>query len=153
MHRYRLPTVLLLCFVLPSCSVLDSDGGEKVKVVEYNGPRITKDDATITDLIGERTWKAETDNQTVILTRLTLCGDECNEKYRLELSQRRGELPRFESASFRRKASDGGSLLRVTERRRLKEGQVAIQNWNTSGVVSGKVTGDLEFTFWYDIDK
>lgn len=124
-----------------------------VRVVAYDGRPITRAEAVVEDPIGERTWEGTIEGATVELPRLSLCGDECNEKYGLTLRKTDGGLPQFENATYRQKASDGAGPLRVTEKRRLETGTVAVQDWNPEGVVSGTVTGDLTFVFWYDFGK
>lgn len=148
-------TLLLFGLIVSSCALVGGDEREgpafgTVHVVEYRGQPLQARDAQVTDPTGVRVWKATIEGQTVVLTRVSLCGDECNETYRLALEIREGDLPRFNSATFTQRASDGASPLRVTEERRLKTGTVAMQEWNTDAVVRGKVTGDLNFVFWYD---
>lgn len=149
---HRLPAIFLFCLLFSACDTVGEE--DDVAVVEYVGPLITESDARPRDGMGFRQgWEARLEGQTMILTRHAMCGDECSERYRLELQMIPDGLPQFDSASFRRKASDGGSPPRVTDRRRLEKGQVAIQDWNVDGVVSGEVTGDVSFVFWYDFGK
>lgn len=148
-------SILSLGLIVSSCALVGGDERKDpspgtVRVVEYQGRPLLERDAVVTDPTGVRVWEGKIEEQTVVLSRVSLCGDECNETHRLALKETERELPRFKRATFRRKASDGASPLRVTEQRSLETGTVAIQEWNTDGVVSGKVTGDLEFVFWYD---
>lgn len=148
-------SILFLGVIVSSCALVGGDERKDpspatVRVAEYQGRPLLERDAVVTNPTGGRVWEGTIEEQTVVLSRVSLCGDECNETYRLTLEETEGKLPRFKRATFRRKASDGASPLRVTEERSLETGTVAIQEWNTDGVVSGTVTGDLEFVFWYD---
>lgn len=137
--------------LLGACSFIDGSASS-ARVVAYDGPRLDAEDATIQDgMFGERVgWTAQVDGDRVTLERRALCGDECSFVHRLVLADAgAGALPRFVEAAYIRSESDGGSPFETTEKP-LGEGQVAIQDWNLDGVVSGMVTGDVNFVFWFD---
>ncbi|HHP7239057.1 hypothetical protein [Longibacter sp.] len=137
------PAALVLLLLLAACD--RSDPEYNAEVVPYTGATITAADATVTDPSGEKGWQARRMDDRVVLSRSTLCGDECTETIQLSLrTQGDAGLPAF------------NSLIRIQRsalpERRTQETiavrRIEIQDWNTDGVVSGRVVGEEGIVFW-----
>jgi len=137
------PLVLFLLLVLVGCD--RSDPEYNAEVVPYTGATITAADATVTDPSGEKGWQARRMDDRVVLSRSTLCGDECTETIHLSLRSRgNAGLPAFNSlVRVRRSAIPDRTAQETIAVRRIE-----IQDWNTDGVVSGRVVGEEGIVFW-----
>jgi len=137
------PLVLFLLLVLVGCD--RSDPEYNAEVVPYTGATITAADATVTDPSGEKGWQARRMDDRVVLSRSTLCGDECTETIHLSLRSRgNAGLPAFNSlVRVRRSALPDRTAQETIAVRRIE-----IQDWNTDGVVSGRVVGEEGIVFW-----
>jgi len=137
------PLVLFLLLVLVGCD--RSDPEYNAEVVPYTGATITAADATVTDPSGEKGWQARRMDDRVVLSRSTLCGDECTETIHLSLRSRgNAGLPAFNSlVRVRRSAIPDRTAQETIAVRRIE-----VQDWNTDGVVSGRVVGEEGIVFW-----
>jgi len=137
------PLVLFLLLVLVGCD--RSDPEYNAEVVPYTGATITAADATVTDPSREKGWQARRMDDRVVLSRSTLCGDECTETIHLSLRSRgNAGLPAFNSlVRVRRSAIPDRTAQETIAVRRIE-----VQDWNTDGVVSGRVVGEEGIVFW-----
>jgi hypothetical protein len=84
----------------------------------------------------------------VTITRSGMCGDECNFVEELVLAPGSGSCPQFVSAR-RIIAEHGGALGTARDTVQAVEGRLTIQDWGyPTGPVSGRLTGNLEMTFY-----
>ncbi len=88
----------------------------------------------------------------ITITRSGSCGDECAFVEELVLAPGTGSCPDFVSA--RRITADHGSALGVArDTVEARGGTLAIQDWSPPrGPLSGRLTGDLELTFYVAAD-
>jgi len=137
------PLVLFLLLALVGCD--RSDPEYNAEVVPYTGATITAADATVTDPSREKGWQARRMDDRVVLSRSTLCGDECTETIHLSLRSRgNAGLPAFNSlVRVRRSAIPDRTAQETIAVRRIE-----VQDWNTDGVVSGRVVGEEGIVFW-----
>jgi hypothetical protein len=110
---------------------------------------LTPASGTIEDWAGVmRSWKAAVDGDIVTLTRRRSCGDECSITEVIVLAGFAETCPRFVSASSTR-TDAGGALGPTSKTTRAAEGTLEIEEWNPkSGVVSGRLESEAEFTFF-----
>lgn len=154
-----------LSLLFNSCALEPEEDGQigpcedGVCVLAYSGPVLNEEDTWKIEWEGGpvRKWSVQVAADTVVIKRLSWCGDECAEIYRFVLvNDSVLSLPRFESCTYTEihffpEAS--------TFTKSLKTGAVEIQDWDLDGVVSGKVSGFGEpydsflfrFSFWAGI--
>jgi len=137
------PLVLFLLLALVGCD--RSDPEYNAEVVPYTGATITAADATVTDPSREKGWQARRMDDRVVLSRSTLCGDECTETIHLSLRSRgNASLPAFNNLVRVRRST----LPDRTAQETIAVRRVEIQDWKTDGVLSGRVVGEEEIVFW-----
>jgi len=134
----------VLLLLLAACD--RSDPEYNAEVVPYTGATITAADATVTtDPSGEKGWQARRMDDRVVLSRSTLCGDECTETIHLSLRSRgNASLPAFNNLVRVRRST----LPDRTAQETIAVRRVEIQDWKTDGVLSGRVVGEEEIVFW-----
>lgn len=139
--------VLVLLLLLAACD--RSDPEYNAEVVPYTGATITAADATVTDPSGEKGWQVRRMDDRVVISRSTLCGDECSETIQLSLRSRGdGALPAFAGlVRIRRNA-----LPNRRTQETLPVQRVEIQDWDVDGIVSGQIIGPEPIVFWVDLD-
>lgn len=101
----------------------------------------------------ERIWSVAIDDGQFTLTRHGSCGDECGFVEEISLASADGECPEFVSA--RRVYHEYMSAKGPSEREtRATEGTLEIQDWDVErGIISGKLTSEVEFTFYAVLEK
>ncbi len=108
-------------------------------------------DAYLEGLSGPLSWEGTRSNDTLTLSISGLCGAECSFNIVLKFKKASpGNLPAF--ISMIRTNSD--VYTGITERDTLKAALIKIQDYNWTGIVSGKVFSEYweprGLTFWYD---
>ncbi|MEL7361959.1 MAG: hypothetical protein AAFN13_07790 [Bacteroidota bacterium] len=156
MPRLLLLATLLLIVLgaLPACGLFGSE--DEVRVVDYSGPPITAADAQLFGADWSWTARLDTDpeGRPRIALNLRRIGEQdgTGEEYELRLVDFGESLPRFDAGRYeQRTATSGGGFTET--RRGLRNGSVAIQDFDVNGVVSGQASGDLTFTFYYDFGE
>ncbi|MEL6704553.1 MAG: hypothetical protein AAFY55_05410 [Bacteroidota bacterium] len=146
--------LLAALLALPACSFFGSD--EEVRVVAYEGAPITAADAQLFGADIAWTARLDTDPEgrpRVALNLRRIGADEgTGEEYELRLIDDGDSLPRFDAGRYEQRTATSGGGFNET-RRGLRSGTVAIQDFDVNGVVSGQVSGDLTFTFYYDFGE
>jgi hypothetical protein len=100
----------------------------------------------------ERAWTVVVDGGAITLSRLSSCGDECTLTEEIVLTSADGGCPALVSARTVLYESmtwqgDGETETRATT------GTLAIQDWDLeTGVFSGRLTGELEMTFYATLE-
>ena len=110
---------------------------------------LTPESGVVKDWNGaERSWEAVVEGDTLTLARRYACGDECSITEVIVLAGSAEDCPRFVSASSTR-TDAGGALGPTSKTTRAAEGTLEIEEWNPkSGVVSGRLESEAEFTFF-----
>ncbi|MEM8601558.1 MAG: hypothetical protein AAGF99_16710 [Bacteroidota bacterium] len=143
--------LLAALLALPACGLFGSE--DEVRVVDYDGEPIT---AAAAQLFGpDWSWTARVDTDPEGRPRVALnlrrigAQEGTGEEYEIRLIDNGESLPRFDAGRYeQRTATSAGGFTET--RRGLRNGTVAIQDFDLSGVVSGTTSGDLTFTFYYD---
>jgi len=132
--------------------VTEDSPENQVLVKWYNlSDSITRQSSVTYSFDGPISWQGELENDTLVISKEGLCGDECNFQYNLKLQlSGPGELPAF--ISFRHDKSD---YFQEQENYIINSGLIKLQQFNSSGICSGKIyyAGDEpeELTFCVDL--
>jgi hypothetical protein len=127
-----------------------------IVVMPYNGPRLSAQDSWDYEREGGliNKWFAHFEGDSVVIERTGICGESCTEVYQLVLLARGSAMPSFDGCALLKNYSYPA---RRTVRDSLVSGEIEIQDWDLTGIVSGRVGGrwlsrdSIGFIFWADV--
>jgi hypothetical protein len=124
--------------VSPRFTVTESSDTLRFTVTRYDiTPPITEKDSSVVDRMGFlRTWSADVHGDTIHLYRTYRPGDDLCEHHFLLVHTGANQLPRLFMAWTTRTSDVPGTSVDT-----IRTGILKIQDWDTSGLMSGKFFG------------
>ena len=147
-------TAAALAAALAACRATGEEAEAGVVVTCGASLGLAPKDNLRKDWSGEvREWSATTAGDTLLLVRRGQCGDECNYVEQISFTGLASSCPQLLRASSTRVESGSpipGAGGKVVEAR---TGTLELQDWNPSGVVSGRLTAEFSTTFYVNLVK
>lgn len=158
--------LLLALVLIPLCLCAcgfgsDNTDGEDPAEAESSISVVCGEDLNLTPASGikvdwmdlERGWVVTVVGNEFNLTRRSSCGDECGVTEEIVLVSENGECPSVVSARsvLREGMTSRGTVETVT---RATIGSLEIQDWDLeSGVLSGRLSAEIAFTFYATVEE